>query len=274
MMRRASIEVDDLAYAVTTTSEPRKFGPWLRREPFSGRPWSWWCEHESSGARSIVELQGFATPEDGDIVRRAFEANAELVTDGAERLLGYNRLLLRPGEAWLSEPPGEFLFWVSREPIDKAIDGSQFDATQVSPAITGLTNLRETAQRLGLELEISPRTLAMTADGVRVERPGLPTVAVVDERAALGWLAAHCREEEDAKLPAGATGLAAAAALIVVSRDLGTAIQVDAGIQEAVLGDLETGQVDLVGLRTPQEAPIDPATRAAAAAPISPLLYR
>ena len=40
----------------------------------------------------------------GESLRRAIEANSALVPLGAERLLGTNRLILRPGEAWPATP--------------------------------------------------------------------------------------------------------------------------------------------------------------------------
>lgn len=256
LLRRASIEVDDLANSVTTSNEPRKFGPWLRREPYAGRPWAWWCEHESSGARAIVELHGFASPDEADIIRRAFEANVDLVPHGAERLLGYNRLLLRPGEAWLTEPPGEFIFWVGREPLEPLADDAPLSRDDVGAALVGLSGLRTEADRIGLAVEISPRTLVATPEGIRVERPGLPTVAASEENAVLAWLAARCPDEQDASLLLGATGLAAAAALVVAHGDLGTARQSETGVGDSSYReDLETGQVDIEALKSPPPPP-------------------
>ncbi|GMV85076.1 MAG: hypothetical protein AMXMBFR80_09330 [Dehalococcoidia bacterium] len=224
MMRRASIEVDDLANAATTGNEPRKFGPWLRRETFPARPWSWWCEHEATGIRAIVELHGFTTQDGGDVIRRAFEANGKLTAHGAERLLGYNRLLLRPGEAWLSDPPGEFLFWVARELPETSDSKLLFSRDELAKFAVTLAAMRDSAERVGLPLELSDRTLVLAEGGVRVLRPGLPPVDLSDnDVAAVGWLARLAVDADSSELIRREDGLAAVAAALNAPADVGVA---------------------------------------------------
>lgn len=187
-MRRAEVEQADITNAVVTSSEPRKFGPWLRHEADTGRPWTWHCTHETTGEPAIVEIHGFGSPDGGEVLDRAYEHNAELVAFGAERILGRNRLLLRPGEAWLTEPPGEFLFWVARERV-AITEQPPLTREDVWRATTNLHTLTETSSAAGIPIEVSARTLARTNEGVRVLRPGLPPVQPVSSDAeVLAWL--------------------------------------------------------------------------------------
>jgi len=223
-MRRASVELSETTNAVTTSSEPRKFGPWLRREPDPSRPWTWYCVHEESGDEAIVEIYGFATAAEGQVLEDAYEKNPGVVPFGAERILGRNRLLLRPGEGWLTPAPGDSLFWVAREKlVDESLPG--LTRSQVAESAASLAQLKETASRLQLPLEISSRTLVWTADGVRVIRPGLPTVnQSADDAAAIAWLAAGTEPEIGTKAKAAGTLAGVAAVLAPPVPDVGVAL--------------------------------------------------
>lgn len=248
MMRRARVEFDDASNAVVTSSEPRKFGPWLRREPDARRPWSWHCTHESSGERALVEVHGFASPQDGDVLRRAYEVNVALAAHGAERLLGYNRILLRPGEAWLTEPPGEFLFWVGREDPEP-MEAQPLTRDALAEAAAALASLRETATHVELPVEISSRTLVQVGDRVRVLRPGLPPVRTSDDDStSLAWLAALAAEPDDASTIRGAAALTGAAAALAVRPAVGVALPPGAQDSPHESADVETGIVDLQAL--------------------------
>jgi len=97
---------------------PVAFGPWQLGAPHPTRPWAWGARHEKTGQRAIVEVCFGSSPEVGESLRQAVEANSQLVPLGAERLLGTNRLILRPDEAWPVPPPsGPYAFWVTREEL-------------------------------------------------------------------------------------------------------------------------------------------------------------
>lgn len=253
-MRRAEVEQADIANAVTTSSEPRKFGPWMRREPDASRPWTWYCVHEGTGEQAIVEVHGFATADGGEVLDRAYEHNGELAPMGAERILGRNRLLLRPGEAWLTQPPGEFVFWVARERLE-LLDGTQLDRPAVASTAANLARMREAASAADLPLELSERTLAFTANGVQVLRPGLPSVPEpVSDGEALAWL---LKDQSVEEWPEGfaATSLAGLAAALAAEPSLGVAQAADEGPAGVPAGtEFLTG----VATRTTLERAVEP----------------
>ena len=92
--------------------EPRAFGPWLRQSPHPSLPGAWLCIHEQTAQGATVEVVSTDDVALGQSLRRAVDANAPIVALGAERLLGTNRLILRPGEAWVTPPAGQFQFWL------------------------------------------------------------------------------------------------------------------------------------------------------------------
>lgn len=270
-MRRASVELSDITNAVATSSEPRKFGPWLRREPDPERPWSWHCVHESTGEDAIVELHGFATPEGGDPLERAYEKNAAIVPFGAERILGRNRLLLRPGEAWLTDVPGEFMFWVAREKL-VTVPFGPLSRQQIATAAGTLAQLKEAAETAGLPIEISPRTLAMTAVGVRLVRPGLPPLdASVADAQAIVWLLNGADEELATAAKAATTLAGLAAALAAPLPDVGVAVPASdaTSISAEGLGQA-SGVFPLLGrAEEGQRQAVDPTDTAPLAPPIT-----
>ena len=78
---------------------PAAYGPWQVVGPHPTRPWARAARHEKTGDRAVVEVCFSDSAELGKTLRRAVEVNPALVPLGGERLLGTNRLILRPGEA-------------------------------------------------------------------------------------------------------------------------------------------------------------------------------
>jgi len=173
LLNRASIEYGELESAAATSSEPERFGPWVRGKPHETLPWAWHCRHESSGEEAIVEVHSYPNVDAASVLRQAFEQNGQLVEFGAERILGFNRLLLRPGEAWASPPQGDFQFWVAREAVAAGGAGLETPA-QLVDALENLTAAKRVASQLQLTLSLAGETLAVDPQPhVRILRPGL-----------------------------------------------------------------------------------------------------
>ncbi|MHB8959299.1 MAG: serine/threonine-protein kinase [Candidatus Limnocylindrales bacterium] len=154
---------------------PSALGPWRLLAPHPQRPWAWGARDEESGARAIVEVCFGADLDLGSQIHRAVEANSALVPLGAERLLGLNRLMLRPGEAWPVPPPaGPFAFWVAREELPTPIP-APLDRAAVARALEGVDALRAAALAAGVRLDLGPSALVVLPGGdIHVRRPGLP----------------------------------------------------------------------------------------------------
>ena len=84
---------------------------------------------------------------------------------GAERLLGTNRLLLRPGEGWHDPPPGEFSFWLARQELPTVVPPAVVTAAMLGQAVQGLLALIDAAAAAGLPLSLAADRVALLADG-------------------------------------------------------------------------------------------------------------
>jgi hypothetical protein len=155
--------------------EPERFGPWLRLEPFFDRPWTWSCRNERSGEEADVEVHFAATPDLGDALRRAVAANPGFIAFGGQRLIQTNRLILRPGEAWDDPPPGAFQFWLAAQPAASLPAAGQVEAELLLRAVESLTGIIDLARREGLPLDLEDDRVRLTASGVFVQRPGVPS---------------------------------------------------------------------------------------------------
>jgi hypothetical protein len=176
LLHRAQGELPKATVA-PTMMEPARFGPWLRREAHVSQPWAWRCVHETSQEEATVEIHFAADVAYGAELRKAVRANPDLVSLGAERLLGTNRLLLRPGEGWQEPPEGEFCFWVAREELPDEEPPTVVTVAVLGPALEGLLALIDAGGAAGLSLSLAADRVVLLADGrVHVRRPGLPPV--------------------------------------------------------------------------------------------------
>jgi hypothetical protein len=216
MLKRAFVEANEAASAVTTSSEPAKFGPWLRRTPRPDRPWAWDCVHESSGDPAIVEVYAFGTLDEGNVLRRAVEASPALAPLGAEPILGYNRLLLRPGEAWLEAPDGEFQFWVARAAAVSASADAPVSVDTLNHALARLQSLTAATLVAGLTLDLARHRLRFDGTGIVVERVGLPSEPG-EGLTLMQWIRSLPLDEEAAKAAAAASTIDDLAAALVVA---------------------------------------------------------
>ncbi|GMV85074.1 MAG: hypothetical protein AMXMBFR80_09310 [Dehalococcoidia bacterium] len=154
--------------------EPQAFGPWLRRENHPTHEWAFLCIHETTGEKATVEIHFADDIEYGARLRKAVEVNPKLVPLGAERLLGTNRLVLRPGEAWTEAPAGQFQFWVAREELPSRPGPEVVDQNMLFRVASGLVGIADAAASSGLRLRLPPAALSLFADGtVVVRRAGL-----------------------------------------------------------------------------------------------------
>jgi Tol biopolymer transport system component/predicted Ser/Thr protein kinase len=175
LLHQAEAEIPTAPVVVT---EPVRFGPWLRREPHARQPWAWRCLHETTREDATVEVHFAADLGYGAQLRKAVAANSRLVPLGAERLLGTNRLLLRPGEGWQEPPEGEFCFWVARDELPPVAAPAVVTVAMLEQAVRGILALIDASDAAGLALSLAGDRVALRADGsVRVRRPGLPPKA-------------------------------------------------------------------------------------------------
>jgi hypothetical protein len=171
ILRRAYVEMRERSGALQE-GEPSHFGPWRREAPHSTLPWAWRCRHETTGQIATVEVHFRETLDGGAELRRVVAASAHLTIHGAERLLGANRLLLAPNEAWQSPQPGQFQFWVARE--DTLPSAAKSITLQpLKNAITTLNALIESAEREGVALALSDSLTILENGGLYLARPGL-----------------------------------------------------------------------------------------------------
>ena len=164
---------------------PVAFGPWQLGAPHPTRPWAWGARHEKTGQRAIVEVCFGSSPEVGESLRQAVEANSQLVPLGAERLLGTNRLILRPDEAWPVPPPsGPYAFWVTREELPTPPPAT-LGEPQLRHLLESVVQIRTAANEAGVKLDLGPTALVALPDGtIHVRRPGLPPDTALDPDAA------------------------------------------------------------------------------------------
>lgn len=169
----------------TAGQQPTAFGPWQVVGAHPTRPWAWGARHEKTGERAVVEVCFAPTAEVGDTLRRAVEVNPALVPLGAERLLGTNRLILRPGEAWGEEPPsGPFAFWVAREELPTP-EIAPLGEAEIQRTLQSVLALQTTAKATGVALDLGPTALVALPDGsIHLRRPGLPLDTKLDPDAA------------------------------------------------------------------------------------------
>lgn len=157
------------------THAPRALGPWLIESPHPDRPWTYRCLHETSGERATVEVHFSDSLDLGEQLKRAVSVNPALVPLGAERLLGTNRLILRPGEAWPDQPAGRFAFWVARQELPAPPSpGPLIDAEQLAAGRSALA-LSQAAANAGLAFGLHEREAKLGSGGaVYATRVGLP----------------------------------------------------------------------------------------------------
>jgi hypothetical protein len=141
------------------------------------QPWAFLCVHENSAEAATVEVHFANNLELGEQFRRAVAANAKLVPLGAERLLGTNRLLLRPDEAWPEQPAGQFMFWVARKELpDYRAPNRPLSEEQARLLAIAALILLDAARAKGLELSFSSEVAqAGGPDTIHVRRVGLLT---------------------------------------------------------------------------------------------------
>ena len=164
---------------------PVAFGPWQIVAPHPSRTWAWGARHEKTGQRAIVEVCFGPSAEIGEKLKTAVEANSQLVPLGAERLLGTNRLILRPDEQWPAPPPsGPYAFWVAREELPTPPPATMGEP-ELRRVLESVVLLRTTANAAGVRLDLGPTALVALPDGtVHVRRPGLPPDTTLDPDAA------------------------------------------------------------------------------------------
>jgi len=172
--------------------EPERFGPWKRIERSVPNGYAFLCEHQETGERSIVEVIFTDDLAYGDQLRLAVQENAALVPLGAERLLGWNRLLLHPGEAWDDPPAGQFQFWIAREGLAPKRPLSPLTPERVARIATSVAALLAAANAVDLRLRIDDGSCIVADNAsIRVLRPGIDRIDAAQELdAAMKWLTA------------------------------------------------------------------------------------
>jgi len=157
------------------THEPRALGPWLIESAHPSQPWAFRCLHETSGERVTVEVHFSDSLELGEGLKRAVATNPSLVPLGAERLLGTNRLILRPGEAWPDQPNKQFAFWVARQELPAPNAPAAVDDALAEKYATSALQLTGTAGAHGVVFRPSPDSTLLGHNGqVYATRVGLP----------------------------------------------------------------------------------------------------
>ncbi len=155
---------------------PAALGPWVIEIPHPVLTWAWRTRHKDTGEAATVELLFSADASLGDQLQRAVKINPDLVPLGAERLLGSNRLLLRPGEGFPQPVPAPFAFWVAREELPPPPRSRPLDAIGLAKLVGALQALQATAGEADLDLDLSPNNLIVLPDGSPyLLRPGLPS---------------------------------------------------------------------------------------------------
>jgi serine/threonine protein kinase len=109
--------------------EPAHFGPWVRRTPHPSLPRTYICIHEETGEIATVEVHFTDDLAYGESLRDLVDGPD--VPAEQRVVLGTNRLVLRPDEAWSSPPPGRFQFWLARREWGQAVAPSP-DNTQLA----------------------------------------------------------------------------------------------------------------------------------------------
>ncbi len=191
MLHQAAGEVaTPVVQALAQAREPERFGPWLKEEPVAGLPWAWYCRHETSAEEAIVELYFAESIAFGEALRRAVASNDSMAARGGERLLGSNRLILRPTESWPNQPAGAFQFWVAREARNLPRPPVQVSPRIALRVVESLLGLVEAADEEGLPLNLDPRELVLLPDDVLyLMHPGFPSPGRDEpERQALTYL--------------------------------------------------------------------------------------
>ena len=223
-LRRAKAELD-ARQGAAGGHPPVAFGPWQIVAPHPTRAWAWGARHDKTGDRAIVEVCFGPSAALGETLHRAVEANPALVPLGAERLLGTNRLILRPDEAWPVAPPsGPFAFWVAREELPVPPPAT-LDQAELRRVVESVIVLRNTANAAGVRLDLGPGALVALPDGtVHVRRPGLPPDTKLDADAAALDSIRHLPLEL-----ALTTTVARAPSFAALGRELGVAAAGDGG---------------------------------------------
>ena len=176
LLQRAAGEVAARPVEVAPQArEPERFGPWLKQEGVQGQPWAWYCRHETTDEEAIVEIHFADSIAYGEALRRAVAANDRLVSLGAERLLGTNRLILRPNEVWQNPPEGAFQFWVARDAAQPPAPPHQVSPRIGLRVVESLIALIEAADEESLPLKLDARELTLLPDGaIYLRHPGFP----------------------------------------------------------------------------------------------------
>ena len=155
--------------------EPHAFGPWLFRWAHPTQQWAFICIHETTGEKATVEIHFSDGIQYGTQLRKAVAANPQLVPLGAERLLGTNRLVLRPGEAWTNAPAGQFQFWVAREELPQPKVAQTVDADLLRTAAANALRIESAAVAAAISLAWTADCAFLLESGeVFLARPGLP----------------------------------------------------------------------------------------------------
>ncbi len=153
---------------------PTSFGPWQITSKHLIDSWAWRARHETNGSEATVELI-FGGPALGERLERAVAANRGLVALGAERLVGFNRLLMRPGEGFERATPPGWIFWVAREELALPAAPRLLDRAGLVAAIERLQALLAAAAAAQIALDLSADNVVVATDGtIHVRRPGLP----------------------------------------------------------------------------------------------------
>jgi hypothetical protein len=193
-LQRATVELRE-RQGTLPQKEPRRFGAWLREAPHPTQPWAWRCRNEQTGESATVEVHSVAKLDAGAELRRVVTANSKLAAYGAERLLGTNRLLMAPDEAWQTAPAAEFQFWVARAD-DRSAPAVTLSLQALRRGILALDSLLATAAAEDIEASLG-ESLSLQADGnVYVARPGLPRLTQYANSDALASLKALSLDAE------------------------------------------------------------------------------
>lgn len=172
---------DGPAPATTVAHEPERFGPWIVIERINDAAWTWRCRHESTDETARVEVMFADEAAYGDELRRAVAPSRQLAPLGAELLLGTNRLILRPGEAWREAPPAPFAFWLAREDVDEVETPVVVTAPILLHAVEGMLALIDATNRLDLPISFAADKTTVLANGALFVRGvGLPVAPTTD----------------------------------------------------------------------------------------------
>ncbi|CAN5763300.1 hypothetical protein BH24CHL5_BH24CHL5_13100 [soil metagenome] len=233
---------------------PAALGPWQIESAHPTTEWAWRARHEETGQLATLELF-FGDHDLAERLRRAVAVNEQLVAYGAERLLGTNRLLLRPGERLGRLTPVGWVFWVARDEQEVSGTPAVLDGEALAAATEQLHGLLAAAVRVRIALDLSSNSLVVLPNGaLHLRRPGLTPGAVNHESAALATIARHV-----------------APALVPVVQGAGSigALAASLGRAEAVTGAWPA-QADSATVVLPAATPAPPVPPVAAAAGAPP----